>query len=337
MPVSEKIFGIFEGKPVTEYTLQNTNGMQVSIINYGATVTKLITADMNNIFANVINNFPGMEGYLQENNPYFGSLVGRYCNRIAHGIFALDGIVYYLAKNHGKHSLHGGLKGFDKVCWNVEKQEINNAISLTYLSKDGEEGFPGNLRVTVTYTLTNDNALKIDYTGTTDKATPINLTNHCYFNLSGNNELPILDHELKLFADSYTVTDKELIPTGEIVSVKNTALDFTDAKRVGKDIEMVGGYDHNIIINKNRVNEFSETAELYDPGSGRLMQMFTTEPAVQFYSGSQKPGQQFGLCLEAQHYPNSPNEPSFPNTILRPGDIYTQTTVYKFCTRPNRF
>ena len=333
MSISKKPFGNFENKPVTEYSLQNANGMQVSIINYGATVTKLITADKHNLFANVINGFDKLDDYLHSNNPYMGCIVGRYCNRIAQGTFTLDGKEFHLAKNHGEHSLHGGYKGFDKAWWNAEPNETDNSLKLTYLSKDGEEGFPGNLDITVIYSLTNNNELKIDYTATTDKSTPVNFTNHCYFNLSGDNNRSILDHELQLFADSYTITDTKLIPTGEIASIKNTALDFMSAKKIGKDIASIGGYDHNIIISKDNTSTApAHTANLYEPVSGRLMQMFTTEPAVQFYSGNLEPGKQFGLCLEAQHYPNSPNEPSFPNTILRPGEEYRQVTIYKFST-----
>ncbi|MEO8769054.1 MAG: aldose epimerase family protein [Ferruginibacter sp.] len=330
MSISKKPFGNFENKPVTEYTLQNASGMQVSIINYGATVTKIITADKNNMFANVVNGFDNLDDYLNSSNPYMGCIVGRYCNRIAHGIFTIDGKEYKLAKNHGEHSLHGGNKGFDKAWWNAEPNEADNSLKLTYLSKDGEEGFPGNLNITVIYSLTDDNEVKIDYKATTDQSTSVNFTNHCYFNLSGNSNTPILDHELQLFADSYTVSDATLIPTGEIASVKNTALDFTSTKKTGKDIAAIGGYDHNMIIRKDdHSTGLTIAANLYEPVSGRFMQMFTTEPAVQFYSGNQEQGNQFGLCLEAQHYPNSPNEPSFPNTLLKPGEAYRQVTIYK--------
>lgn len=331
MSISKKPFGSFENKPVTEYTLQNAGGMQVSIINYGAAITRIVVADKNNRFANVVNGFDNLDDYLSSNNPFMGCIVGRYCNRVAHGIFSIDGKEYNLAKNHGDHSLHGGAKGFDKVCWHAEANEPDNNLKLTYLSKDGEEGFPGNLNITVVYSLTNDNEIKIDYSATTDQSTPVNFTNHCYFNLSGDPNQPILDHELQLYADSYTVSDATLIPTGEIAAVKNTALDFTSTKKIGTDIAAFGGYDHNMIIRKqDDSTTLAITANLYEPVSGRFMQIYTTEPAVQFYSGNLKPGQQFGLCLEAQHYPNSPNEPSFPNTILKPGEDYKQTTIYKF-------
>lgn len=336
MSITEKTFGSFEGKPVIEYSLKNANGIQVSVINYGATITKIITPDKNNVSANVINHFDNLDGYLQKSNPYMGCIVGRFCNRIANGKFTLDGKEYNLARNHGEHSLHGGYKGFDKAYWNAAKTESQNAVQFHYLSKDGEEGFPGNLDLTITYTLSEDNSLSIDYRATTDKATPVNFTNHCYFNLSGDHKTSILDHELQIFADTYTLTDVQLIPTGEIASVKNTALDFTTSKKVGKDIAVMNGYDHNMIINEKKSDAATvETAQLYEPVSGRFMTMFTTEPAVQFYSGNLNPGdgEQAGLCLEAQHYPNSPNEPAFPNTILRPGDIYKQTTIYRFSTK----
>lgn len=331
MNITKKPFGNFENRPVTEYSLENANGMQVCIINYGATITKIITADNKNSFANVVNGFNDLESYLQSSNPYFGCIVGRYCNRIAYATFSLNGEKYELSKNHGEHNLHGGDKGFDKVLWNAQANETDNSLQLTYFSKDGEEGFPGNLNITVLYSLTNENELIIEYTATTDKSTPVNFTNHSYFNLSGDSANPILEHELQVFADSYTVTDAKLIPTGETAAVKNTALDFTSAKKIGKDIATIQGYDNNLILRKVAGSTGpAPAANLYEPLSGRFMQMFTTEPAVQFYSGAVQPGPQAGLCLEAQHYPNSPNEPSFPNTILNPGEVYRQVSVYKF-------
>lgn len=332
MHITERFFGTFEGKPVMEYTLQNANGMQVSVINYGATVTKIITADRENCFANVITHYDNLEGYLQKSNPYYGCIVGRYCNRIAHGKFTLNGKEYQLAKNHGAHHLHGGVKGFDKVWWDVCMNETGSSITLSYTSKDGEECYPGNVTVTVEYALSENNEWSIHYTATTDQPTPVNLTNHCYFNLTGNCTKPILQHELKLFADRYTVTDKDLIPTGDIASVKNTGLDFTTAKPVGLDLHKTGGYDHNMILIKGAYT-LSPAATVYDPSSGRFMEMFTTEPAVQFYSGTQDAGAQYGLCLEAQHYPDSPNHASFPDTILVPGKTYIQKTMYRFTSR----
>ena len=335
--ISEKPFGSYEGKLVTEYSLQNKTGMLVSIINYGATITKIITVDKNDVFANVVNSFDKLDDYLKYDTQYIGCIVGRYCNRIANGVFYLDGKEYQLAKNNHNNSLHGGYKGFDKAYWQIEKREAEGSLQLTYFSKHMEEGFPGNLAITVTYTLTSENELIIDYTATADQATPVNLTNHSYFNLSGNHYTSILDHEVVIFADNYTTVNESLIPTGEIAHVRNTAVDFTSAKKVGKDLTAVGGYDHNMIISKATASGgIAKAATVYDPLTGRFMEMSTTEPAVQFYSGNNETGvgKQAGLCLEAQHYPNSPNEASFPNTIIHPGEEYRQTTKYKFFAKP---
>ena len=336
--ITERPFGIFENKPVTEYTLTNSNGMQVSVINYGATLTRIITSDRNGVPGNVILGFDSLDGYFKTSDQYIGSIVGRYCNRIAHANFLLDGKKYNLANNNNNNSLHGGLKGFDKAWWNVEKQD-DCSLKLTYLSKDGEEGYPGNLNVEVTYKLYPDNALIIDYSAVTDKATPVNLTSHCYFNLSAGRSKTVLDHELLLFADEYTVLDKESIPTGRLTTVKNTPYDFTTPKKIGEDIDKLSsGYDINLVLN----TDAGKAATLYDPVSGRCMEMFTTEPGLQFYSGNflqaaitdstdeERCLTHPALCLEAQHFPNSPNEPTFPDTILRPGSTYRQTTVYKF-------
>lgn len=339
--ITEKSFGSFENKPVTEYTISNANGMQVSILNYGGTVTKIITPDKNGKMGDVILGFESLDGYLQKNNPYFGALIGRYANRIANAKFSVDGKTYTLAANNNGNSLHGGNKGFDKVLWNAEKIS-DSSLKLSYTSKDGEEGYPGNLNAEVVYTLTSDNAVKIDYTATTDKATPVNLTNHSYFNLSAGNDSTILNHQLWINADKYTPVNDLLIPTGEIADVKNTPTDFTIAKAIGKDIDKVkGGYDHNWVLNK-KDNGLEKIASLYDPASGRMMEVYTTEPGLQFYSGNFLDGtlnytmqnkkyvQLAALCLEAQHFPDSPNQPKFPNTILKPGETYKQTTIYKF-------
>ncbi|MEP7166316.1 MAG: aldose epimerase family protein [Ferruginibacter sp.] len=339
--ITEKPFGNFETNAVTEYTISNANGMQVSVINYGATITKIITADKDGNSGNSILGFDSLSGYIENGSQYIGSIAGRYCNRIAKAAFSLDGKKYSLAKNNKENCLHGGNKGFDKVCWNVEKQE-GQCLKLTYLSKDGEEGFPGNLLVEVTYTVSDDNELKIDYKATTDKACPVNLTSHCYFNLSAGKVKTILDHELRIFAELYTTLNDDAIPTGELASVINDRLDFRTAKPVGRDInDFPGGYDINFVLS----GPSGEAATLYDPSSGRYMEMFTTEPGLQFYSGNflhaartgsdDEAGyvQHAALCLEAQHYPDSPNKPSFPNTILRPGETYRQTTVYKFSVK----
>lgn len=340
--ITERSFGNYEGKAVTEYTITNKSGMQASIINYGGTVTRIITPDKNKVPGDVVLGYSSLDGYLQKGNPYFSSLVGRYGNRIANGKFSLDGKEYTLAGNDQGNSLHGGNKGYDKVYWNIEKLPGDSSLKLTYLSKDGEEGYPGNLNITVIYTLGADNSLKIDYTATTDKATPVNLTSHCYFNLSAGNDSTILDHVLSIAANNYTPVNNKLIPTGAITTVKNSPMDFTTPKAIGKDIEQVkGGYDHNWVINRNGTG-LEEVASLYDANSGRYMQVLTTEPGLQFYSGNfldgtltstknkQKYVQHAALCLEAQHYPDSPNEPAFPSTILKPGETYRQTTVYKF-------
>lgn len=343
--VTEKPFGSFNGEAVTEYTLTNAAGMQVSILNYGGTVTKIITKDKEGKDGDVILGYDSLSGYLQKGNPYFGCLVGRYGNRIAKGHFTLDGKTYTLAQNNNGQSLHGGIKGYDKVMWKAEKQAGDSSIKLTYLSKDGEEGYPGNLTIAVVYTLTADNGLKIDYTATTDKATPVNLTNHCYFNLSAGKDSTILAHELMLKADKFTEVDSVLIPTGKLPDVKGTPMDFTTAKTIGKDIAAVkGGYDHNWVLTRNG-NGLDLITTLYHPASGRYMEVYTTEPGMQFYSGNfldgtltnTMNGQKYvlhaGLCLETQHFPDGPNQPSFPNTILKPGETYRHTSLYKFSVK----
>ena len=342
--ITEKPFGNYYNAPVTEYTLTNSSGMRAGILNYGGTITKLITPDKKGKMGDVVLGFENFSGYMQKNEPYLGALVGRYANRIGNAKFTLDGKTYKLAPNNFGNSLHGGNVGFDKVIWNVEKIG-DSSLKLTYQSKDGEEGYPGNLNVQVMYTLGSDNSLKIDYTATTDKATPVNLTNHSYFNLSAGKDSTILDHVLQLNADKYTPVNDQLIPTGQIADVKRTPLDFTSAKAIGKDIGNVkGGFDHNWILNR-KGDDPEQAATVYDPGSGRFMEVFTTQPGIQFYSGNflngalqlTKGGQIYiphaGLCLETQHYPDSPNEPSFPSTILKPGETYRQTTVYKFSVK----
>jgi aldose 1-epimerase len=340
----KSLYGMIGADSVFQYTLTNKNGMVVKILNYGGTVTDIITADKNGKMGDVVLGYESLDGYTQTNNPYFGCLVGRYANRIANAKFTLDGKEYTLAANNKGNTLHGGLKGFDKVIWSV-KSFNDSSLSLSYLSKDGEEGYPGSLSVDVMYSLSDDNGLKIDYVATADKATPINLTNHCYFNLSAGTDSTILDHELKLNADKFTPVNDKLIPTGKIDDVKGTPMDFTTAKKIGKDIASVtGGYDHNWVLNKTG-DRPEMIASLYHPVSGRYMEVFTTQPSIQFYTGNFLDGslkdtrggtkyvQHAGLCLETQHFPDSPNQPSFPNTILKPGETYHQTTVYKFSTK----
>jgi len=346
--VTEKAFGSFENKPVTEYTLTNANGMQVSIINYGGTITKIITPDKTGAMGDVVTGFESLDGFLQKGVPYFGALIGRYGNRIAKGKFTLDGKEYTLAGNNDGNSLHGGNKGYDKVYWNVEKLPGDSSLKLTYLSKDGEEGYPGNLNIEVVYSLSSDNALKLDYTATTDKATPINLTSHAYFNLSAGKDSTILGHELMMKASNYTPVNDQLIPTGVITPVAGGPMDFTSPKTIGRDIAQLpgepGGYDHNWVLNKTG-NTLELVAELSDTSNGRKMEVWTTEPGLQFYSGNfldgtltnTKDGMKYvkhgALCLETQHYPDSPNQPSFPSTILKPGETYRHTTVYKFSAK----
>ncbi len=343
--ISEAAIGKVDTSTITEYTISNPSGMKVSILNYGGTVTKIITKDKAGNDGDVVLGFDSLAGNLQKGNPYFGVLVGRYANRIAKGKFTLDGKTYQLATNNGPNALHGGLKGYDKVVWTVEKLAGDSCLQLTYKSKDGEEGYPGNVVATVVYTLSSANELKIDYKATTDKATPVNLTNHCYFNLSAGADSTILNHELTLVADKYTPVDTTLIPTGKIEPVKGTPMDFTAPKLIGKDLASVaGGYDHNWVLNKTGKG-LELAATLYHVASGRYMEVFTTEPGIQFYSGNFLDGtltntkggkkyvQHAALCLETQHFPDSPNEPSFPSVILKSGETYTHTSVYKFSVK----
>ena len=344
-PMTEKtLYGMIGADSVFQYTLTNKSGIVVKILNYGGTVTNIITPDKNGKMGNVILGYDSLSGYRQPGNPFFGSLVGRYANRIANAKFTLDGKEYTLAKNDGPNTLHGGLKGFDKVIWTV-KSFNDSGLLLSYSSKDGEEGYPGNFTADVMYSLSNDNDLKIEYSAVTDKATPVNLTNHSYFNLSAGADSTILDHELMLKAEKYTPVNKTLIPTGNIDDVKGTPMDFTTSKKIGRDIAQVpGGYDHNWVFQKPE-NRFDLVASLYHQPSGRYMEVRTTEPGIQFYSGNflnsrlkntrdgVKYVKQAGLCLETQHFPDSPNQPAFPNTILKPGETYQQITVYKFGTK----
>ena len=345
--VAEDGYGEVDAEKVTQYTLTNPSGMSVKIINYGATVTDIMTPDKNGKFGNVVLGYDSLSGFLQTGNPYFGCIVGRYANRIANAKFTLDGKEYTLAPNNDGNTLHGGNKGFDKRVWKASDIDTDSvsSIKFSYDSKDMEEGYPGNLHAEVVYTLTKNNELKIEYTATSDKATPVNLTNHCYFNLSAGADSTILDHELMLNAGQYTPVNSKLIPTGKIDTVKGNPMDFTTAKKIGKDIAQVaGGYDHNWVFQKPE-NRFDMIASLYHEPSGRYMEVRTTEPGIQFYSGNFLNGtlkntrggakyiKHAGLCLEAQHFPDSPNQPSFPNTILKPGETYQQITTYKFSTK----
>jgi aldose 1-epimerase len=333
-----------DGKPVEIYTLTNANGLKAKVMTYGAILTELDVPDRQGKLADVVLGFGDLESYLR-GHPFFGATVGRYANRIAKGKFTLDGKEYKLAVNNGPNSLHGGTKGFDKVVWKAEPVSATDgsAVKFSYTSADGEEGYPGEVNATVTYTLTNKNELKIDYTATTTKATPINLTNHSYFNLTGGSS-NIREHEMTLHADRYTPTDETLIPKGELKPVKGTPLDFTQPRTIGSRIgelpAFIGGYDHNFVINGDG-KSLAPAARVKEPNSGRILEMFTTEPGVQLYTSNFMDGSVKGkggiayqkhqaFCLEAQHFPDSPNQSQFPSTILRPGETYKQTTIYKF-------
>lgn len=332
------------GEEVQLYTLTNKNGVIVKITNYGAIVTSIITPDKNGNMGDVALGFDTVEGYVP-NEPHFGGIIGRYANRIAKGSFTLDGKAYTLATNDEPNHLHGGNIGFDRVIWQAEELPDENALKLTYASKDMEEGYPGNLTAVVIYTLTEDNSLKIDYEATTDKATPVNLTNHSYFNLSAGKEKDILNHVVQINADKYTPVDHTLIPTGELSPVKGTAYDFTKPQAVGTRINNLDGYgyDLNYVINKEGQG-LTHAATVYEPKSGRVMEVHTTKPGLQLYTAYHLDGtltgknsttydRYDGLCLEAQYFPDSPNHPNFPNTVIKPGEKYSETTIYKFSTR----
>ena len=338
--ITKTAWGKSDGQKVDLYTLTNAKGIQVKISTYGGTVTSWIAPDKNNKESNIVLGFDSLSGYLAK-PPYFGALVGRYGNRIAKGKFKIDSAQYTLVTNNGVNHLHGGTKGFDKVVWQAAPtNDSTPSLQLSYVSKDGEEGYPGNLKVDVRYTLTDDNELKIEYNATTDKATPVNLTNHSYFNLTGDASNTILDHKLMIDADNFTPVDSSLIPTGEIKSVKGSAFDFTTAKKIGRDIAAVqGGYDHNFVLNKKDAS-LQKVAVLTDSVSGRTLEVSTTEPGLQFYTGNFLDGTIKGrdgktinknaaLCMETQHFPDSPNEPKFPTTILKPGQQYHTITIYK--------
>lgn len=345
MNLKKDLFGEVDGQKVYQYSITNENDMTVKIINYGGIVTNLIVPDKNGKLADVVLGYDSLQGYLDE-TPYFGAIVGRYGNRIAKGKFTLDGKTYQLATNNGPNHLHGGNKGFDKVVWNSDDFVYPDSagVILTYLSKDGEEGYPGNLQVKVIYTLNNDNELKIDYEAQTDKPTIINLTHHSYFNLNGQGNGDILDEELQIMADKYVPVDNTLIPTGELKSVKESAMDFTTPHSIGSRIaQLVGGYDHTWVLNGYDGKTVRLVARVIDPKSGREMEVYTDQPGIQFYSGNFLDGsitgkqgkiykKHYGFCLETHHYPDSPNHPEFPSTVLRPGEKYQTETIYKFST-----
>jgi aldose 1-epimerase len=338
-----------DGTEVDLLILKNDKGMLAKIMSLGATLVELHIPDKNGKVTNVVLGFDSVADYQSDKNQYFGCTTGRVCNRIGKGRFTLDGKEYKLAVNNGPNHLHGGTKrSLDKVVWEwaAVKPDPNkdSVVWFEYASPDGEEGYPGNLKVKVTYTLTRKNELRIDYEATTDKSTPVNLTNHSYFNLSGHGSETVLDHELEIAADSYTPTDDTLIPTGKIAPVKGTPLDFTKSARIGARIDALVktaalGYDHNFVL-KKRAKEPTFAGRLKDPKSGRVMTVLTTQPGIQVYTGNFLKGQKgkdgktyaqrSAICLETQHFPDSVNQPSFPSIILRPGETYRQTTIYAF-------
>jgi aldose 1-epimerase len=333
---------------VEVYTLTNNHGVEVKITNFGGTIISLLAPDKNGNSGDVVLGFDNLDDYLAK-SPYFGCLVGRYANRIGQATFSLNGVEYPLAANNGANHLHGGLKGFDKVVWQAEPLTDDQSVGLklSYFSPDGEEGYPGNLTVTVVYTLTNTNALRLDYHATTDQTTVINLTNHAYFNLAGSGD--ILDHTMMINASATTPVSSALIPTGELAPLAGSPLDFSTSTRIGdrinqddEQLTFAGGYDHNYVL--NAAGDLSIlTARVIEPTTGRVMEVYTTKPGIQFYSGNfltpitgkggQSYGKRCGFCLETQYYPDSPNQPNFPSAVLEPGETYQHTTIYQFSTR----
>lgn len=351
MPTKQPFGRTADGQEVDLYTLRNSKGAEATITNYGGIVVTLKMPDRNGKFEDIVLGYSSLDGYLKL-NPYFGALIGRYGNRIGGARFTLDGKTYTLAKNDGPNSLHGGVKGFDKVVWQAKPTTSANgpALELTYLSPDGEEGFPGNLKVKAVYTLTEDNALRVDFTATTDQPTVCNLTHHSYFNLNGHASGSILGHEVMINADQITPVDKTLIPTGELADVEGTPFDFRQPTAIGARIDADNqqlqygpGYDHNWVIDKP-AGEFGLHARVYAPESGRVMEVWSDEPGLQFYAGNFLDGtitgkdgvvyqRRTGFCMEPQHFPDSPNQPQFPSTVLRPGETYQSAIVYKFSVR----
>jgi aldose 1-epimerase len=350
--IARSLFGkLDDGREVFLYTLTNGNGLVAQIINYGATLVSLKVPDRNGKIADVVLGYDSLQGYVKGTS-YFGATVGRYANRIAKGRFTLDGKPYQLTINNDDNHLHGGKIGFSKVLWDVtvSSYAIEPSLKLQYVSPDGEEGYPGTVTLNVTYTLTQKNELRIGYEGMTDKPTVLNPTHHSYFNLSGDFTAQILNHILMIAADSYTPIGKDLIPTGQIVPVANTPLDFRKPIRIGEHINdsyeqltLARGYDHNYIL-RNGGGKIRKAAELYDPGSGRLMTLYTDQPGLQFYTGNFLDGtavgkngvaygSRTGLSLEAEDFPDSPNKPNFPSPILMPGQAYHQITIYQFSTK----
>ncbi len=345
--VTRASFGAISGQPVDIFTLRNANGIEIKATNYGGIITSIVVPDRNGRPGDIVLGFDDLQSYVKD-SPYFGAIVGRYGNRIAKGHFTLDGHTYTLAVNNGPNHLHGGLEGFDKVIWRAEPLAGATGLVLSRRSPDGEEGYPGNLDVRVTYRLTDDNQLVIDYHATTDKATPVNLTQHSYFNLAGEGD--VLGHELTIDADRYTPVDANLIPTGELAPVAGTPFDFRKPTAIGARIDQpnqqlknAGGYDHNWVLNR-KGSALQLAARVVEPKTGRTLEVSTTQPGLQFYSGNFLDGtlkgkggrvyqKHAGMCLETQHYPDSPNHPAFPSTVLRPGEQYDTQTVFRFGVR----
>jgi aldose 1-epimerase len=347
--IEKESFGRTGGEAVDLYTLTNSHCMEVKIITYGGIVQSLSVPDRDGDVTNVALGFDNLQDYVENNSPYFGAIIGRYANRIAGGEFTLDGVTYELPQNNGPNTLHGGLEGFDKKIWDASDFSKGDTVGLvlTYTSPDGEEGFPGTLDVEVTYTLTEHNELRMDYHAITDEPTVVNLTNHSYFNLRGEGTGTIYDHELELNANRYTPVDETLIPTGKLASVAGTPFDFRNPRAIGARIRddheqiVIGqGYDHNFVLDRNGAG-LKLAARAEDPDSGRVLEILTTEPGVQFYSGNFLDGtlvgtsghvyrQSDGFALETQHFPDSPNQPKFPSTVLRPGEEFDSTTVFRF-------
>ena len=350
--INKEFFGkTSDNVDVSQYTLKNRKGMEVSVISYGGIITSWKAKGRDGKYEDVVLGFDNLRDY-ENKSPYFGALIGRYGNRIKEGKFSLDGVEYNLAKNNGENHLHGGVEGFDKVIWDVEEEEDESSASLIlrYKSIDKEEGYPGNLDIKVTYTLTNEDELKVRYEAETDKKTIVNLTQHSYFNLSSGLSTDVLAHEITIDADYFLPVDKTLIPTGELRDVGQTPFDFREYKAVGDDIDLQdtqltygNGYDHCWVLN-NQDEGVRFVASAFDPLSGRLLEVFSDQPGIQFYSGNFLDGTlksreggnygfRSGFCLETQHYPNSPNQQSFPSVILNPGDKYDTETIFKFSTR----
>lgn len=345
MNITKEEFGILpDSSQVWLFKLTNANGVCMKVTNYGGIITSLEVPDRNGQMADIVLGYDHLQGYLHT-TPYFGAIIGRYGNRIAQGKFVIDGKEYTLAKNDGENTLHGGIRGFDKVVWDASELRDSASIGIRfhYLSRDGEEGFPGNLDVNVDYVLTNDDGLVIRYRATTDKVTPVNLTHHSYFNLKGAGNGNILDHQMQICASAYTVVDETLIPTGELRDVAGTPMDFNLSAPIGERITQVGsdpkGYDHNYVLATAGLDQLA--ARVSEPVTGRVMEVYTDQPGMQFYSGNfldgsitgkqdRNYGQYYGFCLETQHFPDSPNQPSFPSTLLQPGEVYESTTVYRF-------